>query len=937
MLKVSKLGFSFIGFAFLLLFSSYHSYATHIRAGEITAELINCGSFLYRFTVTGYTDLGSTVQFGGGELDFGDGSPVLTFDTEDYKTKRDLGNQIGITEFEFIHSFPGPGEYLISFREFNRNAGVVNMDNSVQTPFYIETKIIIDPLLGCNNTPVLTIPPIDQAATGVTFIHNPGAYDPDGDSLSYKLVVSKQDRDVEVNNFRYPNDPEFGGSRQQNATEPAIFELDPINGNLVWDSPGKAGEYNMAFIVEEWRFIDGEWVSLGYVTRDMQVIVKDSENNPPELFIPEDTCVEAGSLLEAEIFGEDPDDHAILLEAFGSVFEVISPASYSPNPPEIRESPAKLDFQWQTVCEHVRERPYQVQFKVKDKPPLAVGPELAKFKTWNITVVGPAPEGLTATVANSRTIELNWDSYQCQNAEKIQIWRRVGSNDFTPANCELGMPAGAGYELIAEVDASENSFLDDDGGEGLSFGADFCYRLVAVFPQPSGGLSYVSEEACAYIEASAPVITNVSVEETSETNGEVFIRWTSPFEIDQSLFPPPYTYEVFRAEGFAGQANLTRISGRISDTTFTDTGLDTEDQIYNYRIHLYDGSDTFVDSSAVASTVRLDLTPLVGAIELSWEASVPWSNSDPDYPWHYIYRNQVEGDATGFSLIDSVQVINNGFIYLDDGSFNSEPLDEDQEYCYFITTQGTYGNEKIMEPLLNNSQEICAQPNDTIAPCEPIAIQFTDFNSPDDCEAFMAGKPCDFISFSNELNWEVDESGDCDDDTRSFNVYFSRTGEEGSYELIGNVRNTSFVHSNLPSFAGCYRIAAIDRSGNISALTEPICKDNCPNYELPNVFTPNEDGSNDTFTAMNNDPANCPRFVQSVVFKVYNRWGKEVYNSTLDSENNERNIMINWDGITNEGILVSPGVYYYLAEVNYITLNPEDSTEELKGYIHILK
>ena len=60
-----------------------------------------------------------------------------------------------------------------------------------------------------------------------------------------------------------------------------------MNGNLVWDAPKFAGEYNVAFIVEEWRFseLTGRYEQLGYVTRDMQIIVEDCDNERPELDI----------------------------------------------------------------------------------------------------------------------------------------------------------------------------------------------------------------------------------------------------------------------------------------------------------------------------------------------------------------------------------------------------------------------------------------------------------------------------------------------------------------------------------------------------------------------------------------------------------------------------------------------------------------------------
>ena len=112
--------------------------ATHIRAGEITAELISCQNYSYKFTLTGYTDLTSDVLFGGGEMNYGDGN-IDTFEAGQPDFFQDLGDERAINIFYSQHTFPGPGIYTISYREHNRNPDIVNMDNSVNTSFYVET------------------------------------------------------------------------------------------------------------------------------------------------------------------------------------------------------------------------------------------------------------------------------------------------------------------------------------------------------------------------------------------------------------------------------------------------------------------------------------------------------------------------------------------------------------------------------------------------------------------------------------------------------------------------------------------------------------------------------------------------------------------------------------------------------------------------------
>jgi hypothetical protein len=167
------------------------------------------------------------------------------------------------------------------------------------------------------------------------------------------------------------------------------------------------------------------------------------------------------------------------------------------------------------------------------------------------------------------------------------------------------------------------------------------------------------------------------------------------------------------------------------------------------------------------------------------------------------------------------------------------------------------------------------------------------------------------------------------------------------FTLIANLEALEFVHSGIPSFAGCYYVTAIDRSGNESDPSNIACNDNCPNYDLPNVFTPNGDGYNDFFTALNPvdnstegnpdpnyDPITCPRFVKSVAFRVFNRSGKEIYTFQSGGENS---ILIEWDGRTNDGQQLPSGVYYFTAEVEFDMIDPTRRKEVIKSWVQILK
>ncbi len=904
-------------------------FATHIRAGEIIAERISVQALTYRITVVGYTDTRSSVVFGPGTINFGDGREEQLNTESDFALVEPLGNMIEKNTFVITHTFQGPGTYTIRFQEFNRNDLTLNMDNSVDTPFYVETQITIDPFIGVNNSPVLTIPPVDNGAINVRYIHNPGAFDPDGDSLAYEMDVPKQAFQRPVNNYRSPASPEFSFNQEDGST-PAFLVLDPIFGDLIWDAPGTAGQFNVAFRIKEYRKLNGVWEQIGYVVRDMQIIIENSDNRRPELILPPDICVEAGTLIEEIIQGTDPDGDPVKIEVFGEPIEITtSPATYFPES-EFQPSPTVVNFEWQTVCNHVREREYDVRVRITDQP--RSGPNLVDVKTWRIKVIGPPPVFDDIEQQAGRSVELNWDPYVCANsASEMQIWRRINSDPYEPDSCETGIRAG--FELVGITDMETFSFEDINGGEGLAPGNTYCYRLVAGYPEPRSGESVVSDEICITIDVDVPIITNVSIEETDTEDGEVFIKWTPPYDIDQTQFPGPYQYELLRNDGFTGTEGRTSLV-ITSDTLFTDTGINTEDLVYNYRVVLYDG-DTKVDTSSSASTVRLEPSIINEAIELNWTFDVPWNNSIGEFE-HEVYRNRTDPDAADedtFEKIADVDVTQNGFTFLDDGSFNGIPLEKEVEYCYFVITKGAYNVEGLEYPLENKSQIICAKPDDDRLPCPPVLV----FEGPE-CEAYLSEQPCNINTYEHDLSWTPDFSGECDDELSGYRLYYTNRGPESEFEMIGEftAQELDATISDLTTYRACYYVTAVDRSGNESEPSNVVCVENCPNYDLPNAFTPNDDGVNDTFQAFDNPFAQCPRFVTGVEIFIVNRWGVEVF-SYNSIESNENDIFIRWDGTDKNGNKLPAGTYFYSGTVRFDVLDESQQQQTLKGTIQILE
>jgi len=904
----------------LLFFGLLEVHATHIRGGYITAKRIQ--GYKYEFLLTIFRNTGTQILDETNNL-YPDVSIPDVLNSPYFSRVEIPGKQTEILQYKYTYTYKSPGVYTAFHYQLNRNENILNMDMSVQTTFYVETKVVIDPFLDLDQSPVITKAAVDFASVGSIYRYNPGAFDPDGDSLSYLLVPSKQfligqGYPAQVTNYKDP--AVRGGGFDSSNTIPAWMKLNEKTGELVWNVPRTVGEFNTAIKIIEWRKLRPNRAkrdSIGFVLLDIQIIVKDLNNKPPKLKIPRDTCVVANSPLRNRIYATDPNvNDRINITMFGEL-DSIQPKSKQASFNMVNNfpQPASGDFEWNTNCTHVRKQPYYVHFQAEDVPANGSSP-LVDLQVWTIKVVGPPPVMTSILPVGQGQLQIKWKPYDCANATKMWIYRKIDSTDLQLDTCHPGMPNNNGFVKIGEVPASDTSYLDNNGGIGLKKGPNYCYRIVAVFPDPAGGESLVSNEVCRPLKLDIPVITNVDVIETNTTTGSVLIRWTKPFLIDSAAFPPPYTVQLFRFTGSETPV-MVRTTTDVTDTVFVDQNLDTRNKQYHYQLNFRFGSlSGLIDSTPTAQSVRLDLNPGIKRITLQWKANTPWSN---DSRFHRIYRQ----DAGGFVLIDSVSGIGPVYKYVDVGSYENRPLSDTVEYCYFVETVGSYSNPAIRTPLINRSQQICASPTDTIKPCPPPDVVIQDplnFRC-DDCEAQSK-----VTEFSRTISWKSIARDTCGADVSRYKIYYSPY-EEDLLQVLAVTTDTFFVHSSLASLAGCYTVTALDRSGNESNVISKTCIDNCVEFRLPNLITPNDDSMNDRFT-----PSCYSRaFIQNIHFSVFNRWGKKIFEDDVPPE-------INWDGLSEgNSVVVVPGVYFYIAEVRAWRLHRKDEKMKFTGWVQIVR
>ncbi len=821
----------------LLAFAfAFPAKATHQRAAEITYTWL--GGSAYEFTLTCYTYTPSPagVQRDSLYVSYGDGSgayiPRVVY--------QPLGDNYTLNVYKAQHDYSSAGTYKISMEDANRNYGVVNVPNSVMVPMYIETELVINPFLGFNNSVQLLNAPVDKGCVGKLYLHNPSAYDPDGDSLSYSLVPCRGMYGEEIPGYDFP--------QASNS-----FEIDPVTGELRWENPVLQGEYNVAFMVEEWR----NGVKIGSVVRDMQILISTCDNDLPQIQCEDSYCVEGGQQLIFSVSASDPDGDNVILTASGAPFEVPSNYAYmSPDSPS-GQNPS-FDFIWNTDCAHVRRNPYQVVVHAKDDGwPV----NLTNVKTIDISVVGPKVQQLMAT-PRGNAVTLDWATYDCPNAAAFRIYRKSPCDAYQPEPCETGIRSG--YQLIAEInDINTTSFVDDNNGAGLVQGVNYGYRIVALFHD--GAESVVSDEACVMLKNDLPLMTHVSNESADLESGHVFVDWAKPIDIDEQYIPP-FNYRLMRYQ----DGNASQVY-QGTDTLFHDVAVNLSlvNTIY-YKVQMFDARQMLVGESSPAYAIALHGSSGNNRVDLSWDEFVDWTVDSTQ-----VFRK----DENHFLKIATTTTM----------TFSDVNVVNDEEYLYYICTFGHYGIETIARPLINYSAIIAVTPGDDEAPAAPILDVETN------CE-----------DVSNLLKWR----GNAESDLAGFRVYYEgpSQNEYTQVSIIHNPGENTYLHEGLESVIGCYYVRAFDEKGNLSQPSDTICvdKEECPIYELPNVFTPNGDGFNDAFE---------PKHVQLSLIEqfkmvVFNRWGNVVF-ETSDP-------LLDWDGKDRLTHLdCSEGTYFYICDFSY--------------------
>ncbi|MCW3085679.1 MAG: hypothetical protein JWP12_3045 [Bacteroidetes bacterium] len=135
-----------------------------------------------------------------------------------------------------------------------------------------------------------------------------------------------------------------------------------------------------------------------------------------------------------------------------------------------------------------------------------------------------------------------------------------------------------------------------------------------------------------------------------------------------------------------------------------------------------------------------------------------------------------------------------------------------------------------------------------------------------------------------------------------------------------NNNSTSSTDTHTYPIEGSYCITLLvaNISGCVDSTTECITVVSDATVIVPNIFTPNGDGSNDEFFIITTG-------VKTLECTVYDRWGLKIaeWNS----------INFKWDGRTTSGNAAPDGTYYYLLKATGLN----DKVTEKQGFLQLLR
>ena len=413
-----------------------------------------------------------------------------------------------------------------------------------------------------------------------------------------------------------------------------------------------------------------------------------------------------------------------------------------------------------------------------------------------------------------------------------------------------------GYRIYRDGSAIDTSATTTFTDNGLTVGNTYSYTVTA-FDAAGNESGQSTPDNVNTSDLQAPTVpTNLQGAALSVTSAQ--LSWTA------STDNVGVTGYRIRRDGSA--------IGTSAITTFTDNGL-TVGNTYSYYVTAFDAAGNESGQSTPVNVNTSDLqaptvpTNLQGAALSVISAQLSWTASTDNVgvTGYSIYR-----DGSAIGTIATTTLTDNG-------------LTVGNTYSYTVTAFDAAGNES------NHTYTVVVKTSDKQAPTVPKNLQGT----------------AQITTKSAQLTWNpsTDNVG-----VTGYKIYRNKT-------VIDSTSTPSYTDNGLiVDNTYIYSVTAYDAADNESNHCQPVLI--LTITAIPNVFTPNGDGINETWVIPSLDD------FPDAVIRIYDRNLKQIIQYTgLDPE---------WDGRDSNGTALPAGAYLYVIELN-------KGTRPIKGYVSLIK
>lgn len=343
----------------LLVVFSLQTQATHLMGGQMTSQ--NTGGLSYQITLTLYRDslgvpMGTTqlITYTDSTGNFVIGSHYVNYDP---LLTTNIGN--GVERYVFVDTitFPFAGKFKASTSNCCRNGAILNLPNPNQNSLYLDVDIFADP---SNSSPIFLNEPITVAQLNQPFSYNPLPFDADGDSLSWQLDIPMDNVSGSILGTPIP------GYVLPPSDTLVPFQIDPLTGEITF-LPNVIGNFQVSVKAIEWR----NGIQIGYIRRDMQLLVVPSGNTPVQVQVSTSVqrtttnpiYVNVGETLSLTLTSYNIDSGVVTVVPGGSAL-LNTTASVTFNGLVNNENITTIS--WSPSLNEVKDEPYYLSFRIGD-------------------------------------------------------------------------------------------------------------------------------------------------------------------------------------------------------------------------------------------------------------------------------------------------------------------------------------------------------------------------------------------------------------------------------------------------------------------------------------------------------------------------------------------------------------------------------------------